>query len=81
MGKIIEVKFISDNIITDQEKLPYVRYINRILSGLKEDIIFNKGYIKVIAKKGSVTMSFTSTNDHLNKHVNARLFNAPPFSD
>jgi hypothetical protein len=77
MGRIIDMRFISDNLITEEEKLPYVRYINRVLSGLMEDIISNKGYVKVISKKGSANITFISGNDVLNKKVNLRFLNAP----
>jgi hypothetical protein len=79
MVRVIEVKFISDKLITEGEKLPCIRYINRILSGLMEDIISNKGYVKVISKKGFAYITFTSANDILNKLVNSKLLDAPAF--
>jgi hypothetical protein len=51
MQKIIEVRFGSDNLLREEEKLSYVRYLNRILCGLQEDIISNKGHVTVNSKK------------------------------
>jgi len=82
MQKIIDVRFGTDNFLKDEEKLSYVRYLNRILSALKEDIISNRGYINVISKKGAGTsITFMSDNNDLNKLVTTRLFNASPFQD
>jgi hypothetical protein len=79
MQKIIEVRFGSDNLLKDEEKLSYIRYLNRILSGLQEDIISNKGYVNVISKKESAgNITFVSNNNELNKRVTLKLFNSPP---
>ena len=79
MHKIIEVRFGSDNFLKEEEKLFYVRYLNRILSVLKEDIISDKGYISVITKKEFASnITFVSDNNDLNKRVNLKLFNSPP---
>ena len=80
MEKVIEVRFGSDNLLKEEEKLSYIRYLNRILSGLKEDIISNKGHVNVISKKGSAgNITFVSDNIELNKRVSLKLFNSPPF--
>lgn len=80
MQKVIEVRFGSDNFLKEEEKLSYIRYLNRILSVLKEDIISNKGHVNVISKKGAATsITFMSDNNDLNKLVTLRLFNAPSF--
>jgi hypothetical protein len=80
MEKVIEVRFGSDNLLKEEEKLSYIRYLNRILSGLKEDIISNKGHVNVISKKGSAgNIIFVSDNNDLNKQVSLKLFNSPPF--
>ena len=80
MQKIIEVRFGSDGLLKDEEKLSYIRYLNRILSILKEDIISNKGHVNVISKKGVPRIiAFVSDNNDLNKRVNLKLFNSPPF--
>ena len=80
MEKIIEVRFGSDNLLKEEEKLSYIRYLNRILSGLKEDIISNKGHVTVNSKKGAAcNFTFVSNNNNLNKRVNLKLFNSPPF--
>ena len=82
MQKIIEVRFGSDNFLKEEEKLSYVRYLNRILAVLKEDIISNKGHVDVISKRGAATtITFESNNKDLNKLVTLKLFNAPPFQD
>ena len=79
MHKIIEVRFGSDCFLQDEEKLFYIRYLNRILSVLKEDIISNKGYVNVISKKEFASnITFVSENNDLNKRVNLKLFNSPP---
>ena len=75
MQKIIEVRFGSDNILKEEEKLSHIRYLNRILSGLQEDIISNKGYVNVNSKKGAAcNFTFVSNNNNLNKRVNVKLF-------
>lgn len=80
MEKVIEVRFGSDNLLKENEKLSYIRYLNRILSGLREDIISNKGHVNVISKKGAASsLTFVSNNNDLNKLVSLKLFNAPPF--
>lgn len=80
MQKVIEVRFGSDNFLNEEEKLSYIRYLNRILSVLKEDIISNRGYVNVISKKGAATsITFMSDNNGLNKLVTLKLFNAPSF--
>jgi hypothetical protein len=80
MQKIIEVRFGSDGLLKDEEKISYIRYLNRILSTLKEDIISSKGHVNVIAKKGAPgIIAFVSDNTDLNKRVNRKLFNSPPF--
>ncbi len=82
MQKIIEVRFGSDNFLKEEEKLSYVRYLNRILAVLKEDIISNRGYVDVTSKRGAATtITFKSTNKDLNKLVTLKLFNAPPFQN
>jgi len=82
MQKIIEVRFGSDNFLKEEEKLSYIRYLNRILAVLKEDIISNKGHIDVTSKRGAVTtITFESNNKDLNKLVSLKLFNAPPFQN
>lgn len=82
MQKIIEVRFGSDNFLKEEEKLSYVRYLNRILAVLKEDIISNKGHVDVISKRGAATtITFESNNKDLNKLVTLKLFNAPPFQN
>ena len=79
MHKIIEVRFGSDGFLQEEEKLFYIRYLNRILSVLKEDIISNKGYVNVISKKQFASnITFVSENNDLNKRVNLKLFNSPP---
>ena len=79
MHKIIEVRFGSDGFLQEEEKLFYIRYLNRILSVLKEDIISNKGYVNVISKKEFASnITFVSENNDLNKRVNLKLFNSPP---
>jgi hypothetical protein len=45
MQKIIEVRFESDNLLKEEEKLSHIRYLSRILSGLQEDINSNKGSV------------------------------------
>jgi hypothetical protein len=47
MERVIEVRFISDGLVTEAEKLPYIRYINRVLSGFMEDIIYARGHVHV----------------------------------
>ena len=80
MQKVIEVRFGSDNFLNEEEKLSYIRYLNRILSVLKEDIISNRGHVNVISKKGAATsITFMSDNNDLNKLVTLKLFNAPSF--
>ena len=80
MQKIIEVRFGSDNLLNEKEKLSYIRYLNRILSGLQEDIISHKGYVNVISKKESAgNITFVSNNNELNKRVTLKLFNSQPF--
>ena len=77
MQKIIEVRFGSDSLLKEAEKLSCIRYLNRILSGLQDDIISNKGYVNVISKKGSaVNITFVSNNNELNKRVTLKLFNS-----
>ncbi len=80
MQKVIEVRFGSDSLLKEGEQLSYIRYLNRILASLKEDIISNKGHVNVISKKGtSENISFVSDNNDLNKKVNLKLFNSQPF--
>jgi len=82
MQKIIEVRFVSDNLLEEEEKLPYIRYLNRILFKLKEDIISNRGHVKIVSKKGFASnITFVSDNNDLNKQVSLKLFNAPPFQN
>ena len=79
MQKIIEVRFGNDNLLKEAEKLSCIRYLNRILSGLQDDIISNKGYVNVISKKESVVnITFVSNNNELNKRVTLKLFNSSP---
>jgi len=80
MAKIIEMRFEGDHSLKEEEKLSYIRYINRNLSLLQEDIISNKGHVNVIFKKGFAgNITFVSENNDLNKLVSSKLFNAPPF--
>ena len=80
MQKIIEVRFGSDNLLKEEEQLSCIRYLNRILSVLKEDIISNKGHVDVNFKKGTIpSMTFMSVDSDLNKRVNLKLCNMPPF--
>lgn len=80
MQKIIDVRFGSDSFLKEGEQLSYIRYFNRVLSSLKEDIISNKGHVNVISKKGTPGMiEFVSDNSDLNKRVNQKLFNLPLF--
>ena len=79
MERGIEVRFISDGIVTEAEKLPYIRYINRVLSRLAKDIIYDRGHVNVVSKKGFAQITFTSTNDILNKRVTLKLLDAPVF--
>ena len=80
MGKIIDVRFEGDHSLKEEEKLSYIRYINRNLSLLQEDIISGKGHVNVIFKKGFAgNITFVSDNEDLNKLVSSKLFNAPPF--
>ena len=80
MQKIIEMRFGSDSLLKEEEQLSYIRYLNRILSGLKEDIISNKDHVNIISKKGARgNITFVSDNSELNKRVNLKLFNSPPF--
>jgi hypothetical protein len=51
MQKIIEMRFGSDSLLKEEEQLSYIRYLNRILSGLKEDIISNKDHVIIISKR------------------------------
>jgi hypothetical protein len=80
MQKIIEVRFGSDSLLKDGEQLSYIRYFNRIVFILKDDIILNNGHINVISKKGTPgIIAFVSDNSDLNKRVNLKLFSSPPF--
>ena len=81
MQKILEVRFGSDNLLKEEEKLSYIRYLNRILCGLQEDIISNKGHVTVNSKKGAAcNFTFVSNNNNLNKRVNLKLLNSPHFN-
>jgi hypothetical protein len=76
--KIIEVRFGSDCVLLEEERIFYIRYLNRILSVLKEDFISNKGYVNVISNKQFASnITFVSENNDLNKLVNLKLFNSP----
>ncbi|KAA9038563.1 hypothetical protein FW778_13470 [Ginsengibacter hankyongi] len=79
MENSIELRFGGDKFLEDKEKLFYIRYINRVLHGLKEDIIYNRGYLIVTSKiKTEDSIRFVSNNNELNKLVNLKLFNSPP---
>jgi len=45
------MRFGSDSLLKEEEQLSYIRYLNRILSGLKEDIISNKDHVIIISKR------------------------------
>jgi hypothetical protein len=80
MQKIIEVRFGSDSLLKDGEQLSYIRYFDIVLSTIKGDIISNKGHVNVISKKGTPgIIAFVNDNNDLNKSVNLKLFNSPPF--
>jgi hypothetical protein len=80
MEKIIEVRFEGDSSLKEDEKLNYTRYLNRNLMGMKDDIISNRGYVRITSKKGLASnITFISKDDDLNKKVTLKLAVAPPF--
>jgi hypothetical protein len=81
MEKIISVRFEGDNSIIDGQKLTYIRYLNRILAGQRDDIIASRGFVKIISEKGLAgNIIFVSDNSELNKKVGIKLSMAqPPF--
>jgi hypothetical protein len=81
MDNIIAIRYEGDNSLKDSQKLSILRYINRLLSGQKDEIIACNAFVRVISENGRmVDIGVVGTDDKLGKTISLKISNSePPF--
>jgi hypothetical protein len=78
MPKTIPVIFGADTSIRYEQRKAYTDFVNELLADMKEEILSDVGYIKVISENRVIKNStYTSFNTELKNKVDSKLSSSP----